>query len=69
VKRREEGSLVVEAIEDSANLLDQTKQIWQRTLGDIAPLVVIGVAMGRRLGAGEAAVLDLDRGMRDEFDA
>jgi hypothetical protein len=52
VTRRDEGSLAVEAIEDSANLLDQTKQIWQRTLGDIVPLLVIGVAMGR-LGAGE----------------
>jgi hypothetical protein len=55
VTRRDEGSLAVEAIEGSANLLDQTKQIWQRTLGDIAPLVVIGMAMGRRLGTGEAA--------------
>jgi hypothetical protein len=41
--RREDESLGVEGDEDAVMLLDQTKHIWQCTLGDIAPFVAIGV--------------------------
>lgn len=66
MSRRDDETLEAKPADDAVMLLDQAKATWQRTLVDIAPVVVFGVGMGRRLVAGEQAVDPLATILADE---
>lgn len=66
MSRRDDETLEVEPCADAMALLDQAEEVWQRTLVDIAPVVVFGVGMGQRLAAGEQAVDPLATMLADE---
>lgn len=66
MSRRDDETVEAEPGDDAMTLLDEAKDVWQRTLVDIAPIAVFGVGMGQRLAAGEQAVDPLATMLADE---